>query len=283
MKQSELTRFFRRLFSRKIVLVGFVGTLFFVLVAVFAPLIATHDPSAIGAPSEKLAGISADHLLGCDALARDLFSRIVYGARVSLITGVVATLVAAAIGTFLGMVAAYFGGAIDKILLGACETLNSIPAVALSMTLIAMFGNGVLNMALILCVGIIPGVLRMMRASALSIMNQDYILHARLTGENKFKIMYKHILPNSISPIIVMSTQTVGATILMESGLSFLGVGIKIPTPSWGSIINEARPYLITNPLYVLAPCICLAILIICLNLLGDGVRDALDPSLRGE
>lgn len=282
-EKSEFQRFLCSMFSRKIVILGVIGTAFFVLLAIFAPLIATHDPNAIGTFEEKLLGISAEHLLGTDYLGRDLFSRLVYGTRVSLLTGVLATFMAVLIGTFLGMVAAYFGGWVDKILSGACEVFTAIPQIAISMTLITLFGGGMINMAIIMCVTIIPGMLRMMRASSLSVMNQDYILAAKLSCQSKLKIMYQHVLPNSISPIIVSATQTVGATILMESGLSFLGVGIKIPMASWGSIINEARPYLLTNPLYVIAPCICLAILIISLNLLGDGVRDALDPSLRGE
>lgn len=278
-----IKRFLRSMISRRIVLLGMIGTTFFVLVALFAPLIATHDPNAVGEATEMLLDASREHLLGTDFMGRDLFSRLVYGARVSLLTGVLATLLATVIGSFLGMVAAYFGGVIDKVLMGACETFNAIPQIAISMSLIALFGGGMGNMALILCIGCIPGVLRMMRASALSIMNQDYILAAKLSGQSKLKIMYMHVFPNSVSPIIVMFTQTVGMTIMMESGLSFLGVGIKIPTASWGSIINEARPYLLLHPLYVLAPCACLALLIISLNLLGDGVRDALDPSLRGE
>ena len=275
--------FFRRMFSRKIVVLGLIGTLFFVFVAVFAPLLATHDPNAMGTYEDKFAGISSAHWLGGDYLGRDLYSRLVYGARVSLLTGVAATLMAVFIGSFLGMVAAYFGGTADKLLLGFCNIFNAIPRVAMSMTLITLFGGGMMNMAVIMCVGMIPSMSRMMRASALSIMNQDYILAAKLSGQSKLKLMYKHVLPNSISPLIVSATQNVGMTILMESGLSFLGVGIKIPMASWGSIINEARSYLMTDPLYVLAPCVCLALLIISLNLLGDGVRDALDPSLRGE
>lgn len=282
-KQSDAKRFLRTMFSRKIVILGVIGTLFFVLIALFAPIIATHDPNAVGGYEEQLLSSSAEHILGTDYLGRDLFSRLVYGARVSILTGVIATLMAALIGSFLGMLAAYFGGWVDKVLMGACETFTAIPQIAVSMTLITLFGGGMLNMAIIMCIGGIPGMLRMMRASALSIMNQDYILASKLSGQSKLKIMYKHVLPNSVSPLIVSATQSVGMTILMESGLSFLGVGIKIPTASWGSIINEARPYLLMQPMYVLWPCICLGLLIISLNLLGDGVRDALDPSLRGE
>jgi ABC-type dipeptide/oligopeptide/nickel transport system permease subunit len=214
---------------------------------------------------------------------RDLFSRIVYGAQVSLLTGVLSTVLATIVGTFLGMLAAYFGGVVDAVLMRLCEIMRAIPQLVISMTLLALFGGSMMSMVIILCIGGVWGILRMMRASALSIMNNDYILAAQLSGEPTLMILYKHVLPNSISPIIVIATQSVGFTILMESGLSFLGVGISVPTASWGSIINEARPYLLTNPLYAFIPCICLAILIVCLNLLGDGIRDALDPTLRGE
>lgn len=280
---KSFKRFIRTMFSRKIVVIGFCGTMFFALMAIFAPVIATHDPNAIGTYADKLLGASPEHLLGTDYMGRDLFSRIVYGARVSLLTGIIATMMAVLIGTFLGMAAAFFGGWVDKVLLGYCQTFSAVPQIAVSMTLITLFGGGMVNMAIIMCISMIPGMLRMMRASAMSIMSQDYILASKLSSQSKLKIMYKHVLPNSISPIIVSATQSVGMTIMMESGLSFLGVGIKIPTASWGSIINEARPFLLNSPLYVLAPCVCLGILIISLNLLGDGIRDALDPSLRGE
>ena len=206
-----------------------------------------------------------------------------FGARVSLLTGVTATLIAAAAGSLLGIVAAYYGGIVDKILLRACETLDAIPYIALTMALVAILGNGMLNMAVIMCSTCVPFFVRMMRASVLSILNSDYILAAKLSGQSEWKLWLKHILPNSVSPIIVSATQNVGNTIMMESGLSFLGIGISVPMASWGAIISEARPYLTTHPLYVLAPCACLAALIICLNLFGDGIRDALDPSLRGE
>lgn len=280
-RKRDLRRFFHTMFSRRIVILGVVGTGFFLLVAIFAPLIAPYDPNEVDILN-KFSGMSADHWLGTDAYGRDLFSRIVFGTRVSILTGVIATLMAAVIGCLLGMIASFYGGVVDKLMIAGCDTFMAIPGTALSMALLSLMGGGMLNMAVILCITAIPGMLRMMRASSLSVMSSDYILAAKLSGENKLKIMVKHVLPNSISPIIVMTSQSVGTSIMMESGLSFLGIGIKIPTASWGSIINEARPYLMTAPLYVLAPCICLALLIISLNLLGDGIRDAMDPSLRG-
>jgi len=280
-KAQERKRFLHAMFSRRIVVIGAIGTLLFVFIALFAPLLTTHDPNEVDL-LHKFAKASSEHWLGTDFYGRDLYSRLIYGTRVSILTGVLSTLFAAAIGSFLGMLAAYYGGAVDKVIIAGCDTFSAIPGTALAMALIALLGGGMMNMAVIICITAIPGFVRMMRASAMSIMSSDYILAARLSGENKLKVMYKHVFPNSVSPIIVMATQAVGGSIMMESGLSFLGIGIHIPTASWGSIINEARPYLLTSPLYVLSPCICLALLIISLNLLGDGVRDAMDPNLRG-
>lgn len=281
-KMQAVKQFFGVMLSRKVVIIGILGTLFFSLIAAFAPLIATHDITAMDSTA-VMSGISREHLLGTDLYGRDIFSRLVFGTRVSLLTGVISVLIAALIGTFLGMLCSFYGGIVDRLIMGTCEVWNSIPQVVISVTLVTIFGGGLINMALILCLTCIPGTIRMMRASSLSIMGSDYVLAAKLSGQSKLRIMYKHVLPNSVSPIIVSSTSQIGTTILMESGLSFLGVGIKVPMPSWGTILSEARSYLMLKPLYVLAPCVCIALLIISLNLLGDGIRDALDPSLKGE
>jgi len=232
---------------------------------------------------KRLADPSAEHLLGTDMYGRDLFSRLVYGTRVSLIVGVLAVLLAAMIGTFLGLIAAYNGGIVDTVLMRACDAFSAIPQIAICMALIAIFGGGLVPMAVILSISSVPGYVRMMRSSALSVKESDYVLASKLSGKPALSLMYSHIFPNSVSPIIVMATQQIGATIMMEAGLSFLGIGITVPMASWGSIVNEARNYLLTDPVYVLAPCVCIALLVISLSLLGDGIRDALDPSLRGE
>lgn len=281
-KVSSAANFFRRMFSRKISWVGAIGTGFFVLMALFAPLIATQDPAEMDMMN-TLAGISAQHLLGTDMYGRDLFSRIVYGSRVSLVIGVLAVSMAVVVGAFLGMLAAYCGGIVDTILMRLCDAFCAIPQVAISMALIAIYGGSVMSMAVILSITAVPQFIRMMRASSLSTISSDYVLAARLSGASMFRQMLRHIFPNSVSPIIILATQQIGSTILMEAGLSFLGVGIQVPTASWGSMVNEARPYLITHPLYVLGPCVCIALLVISLNVFGDGIRDALDPSLRGE
>lgn len=275
-------RFVRTLFGRKIVWIGFVGLMFFILIAIFANFIAPYDPEETDFMN-RLAGMSKEHWLGTDIYGRDLLSRLIYGTRVSLIVGVLAVLVGGMIGSMFGMMCAYFGGAVDSVIMRIVEGINAIPQTILSMALIAIFGNSLAMMALILGVTTIPGYIRMMRASSLSIKDSDYVMAAKLQGASAWSLMWKHIFPNSLSPILVMMTQGVGSTIMMESGLSFMGVGIKIPTASWGSMVDEARTYLISNPLYALSPGIAVALLVISLNLFGDGIRDALDPRLRGE
>lgn len=279
---TKLRKFFGAMFSRKIVIFAFVVVVLFIFTALFAPLIAPYDPNFADFAA-YLAKPSGAHLLGTDSYGRDVMSRIIFGARVSLIIGVLAVIIACAIGTFLGMVAGYFGGIVDDVINRMTEAIRAIPQVVLAMALTAVFGSGIKNLAIILGVSSMAGYVRMMRGQVLSIKQSDYIMAGKLQGNSNFQLMFKHILPNSISPIIVMMTQQVGTTILSEAGLSFLGLGISAPTASWGSMVSEGRLFLLQSPAFALAPGICVAILVICLNMLGDGVRDALDPRLRGE
>ena len=279
---TKLRKFFGAMFSRKIVIFAFVVVVVFIFTALFAPLIAPYDPNFADFAA-YLAKPSGAHLLGTDSYGRDVMSRIIFGARVSLIIGVLAVIIACAIGTFLGMVAGYFGGIVDDVINRMTEAIRAIPQVVLAMALTAVFGSGIKNLAIILGVSSMAGYVRMMRGQVLSIKQSDYIMAGKLQGNSNFQLMFKHILPNSISPIIVMMTQQVGQTILAEAGLSFLGLGISAPTASWGSMVSEGRLFLLQNPVFALTPGVCVAVLVICLNMFGDGVRDALDPRLRGE
>lgn len=242
--------FFKTLFSRKIVLVSAIVVLLIILIAIFADFLMPYNPNQISIP-ERNQGMSAAHWLGTDEYGRDLLSRVIAGSRVSLIVGLLAVIIACVIGTTLGMIAGYFGG--------------------------------ILNLAIVLGISNTTVYIRMMRSQVLSIKERDYIMAGKLQGNSNFRLMFHHILPNSISPIIVTMTQQVGNTILSEAGLSFLGLGISKPTATWGALVNGGRSFLLTNPIYSLAPGIAIALLVICLNTLGDGVRDALDPRLRGE
>ena len=281
-RRKRQIKFLKILFSRRLVLIGAIGVLFFVSIAVFAPLISPYDPDKAFF-ADTLAQPSLTHLLGTDNSGRDVLSRIIYGSRVSLIIGVLAVSLGCVVGTFLGMCAGYYGGWLDDILNRMSEAIRSIPEIVFAMALAAVLGSGVRNLAIIFGITALAGYFRMMRAQVLSIKESDYVMAGKLQGNHSLRLMMAHILPNTISPIIVMLTQQVGTTILGEAGLSFLGVGIGEPTPSWGCMVGEGSAYLLQNPVFALAPGVCVALLVISLNILGDGLRDALDPRLRGE
>lgn len=280
-EKRKATQFFRTLFKRKIVLISVIGLLFIIFTAIFAPLISPYDPDA-QALTEALKGPSPAHLLGTDNYGRDILSRIFYGGRVSLIVGVAAVVGACIIGTFFGMVSGFFGGWIDDLINRIAEAIRAVPQIVLAMALCAVFGGGMVNLAIILGISNIAVYIRMMRGQVLSIKEQDYIMAAKLQGNKSFRLMIKHILPNCVSPIIVQMTLQIGQTILAEAGLSFLGLGISAPTASWGSLVSDGRAYLLQNPWFSLAPGICIALLVVFLNTIGDGVRDTLDPRMRG-
>ena len=281
-KAKKRRQFIKTLFSRKIVLIATVIVVLIILAAVFAKFISPYDPNAISIKSRNQ-GPSATHLLGTDEYGRDVLSRIIYGGQVSLVVGVLAVAIACVLGTFVGMIAGFFGGWVDDLISRIAEAIRVIPQVVLAIALCAVFGGGIVNLSIILGISNLTVYIRMMRSQVLSIKERDYIMAGKLQGNSSFRLMMKHVLPNSISPIIVTMTQQIGGTILSEAGLSFLGLGISVPTASWGSLVSGGRAYLLTNPTYSLAPGVCIALLVICLNTLGDGVRDALDPRLRGE
>lgn len=275
-------QFLKTMFSRKIAIAAFIIVVVLILAAVFADFIAPYDPDQISI-GERASSPSLAHWLGTDEFGRDVLSRIIYGARVSLIVGVLAVIIACLIGTTIGMVAGFFGGFVDDALSRVAEAIRVIPQVVLAIALCSVFGGGIVNVAIILGISNMTVYIRMMRSQVLSIKQRDYIMAGKLQGNSSIRLMLRHILPNSISPIIVTMTQQIGSTILSEAGLSFLGLGISVPTASWGALVSGGRDYLLTNPVYSLAPGICIALLVISLNTLGDGVRDALDPRLRGE
>ena len=281
-KDENRMRFVRAMFSRKIVVAATVIVVLVILAALFADVLAPYNPNEQDLYN-ILQGPGNGHLFGTDAFGRDVLSRLIHGARVSLAVGLVAVIIACVIGTVLGMFAAYFGGVVDAVIMRVCEALRSVPAVILAMALVSVFGGGAKNVAIILGISTIPGYVLMMRAQVLSVSNRDFVTAARLQGASSHRVLYRHILPNCLSPLIVMMTQQVGSTILSEAGLSFLGVGITIPTASWGTMVADGKAVMLQNPYLSLIPGLCVAILVISLNTMGDGIRDALDPHLRGE
>jgi peptide/nickel transport system permease protein len=276
-----MNKFIKTLLEKKVVLVSAIILLIFIILALGSQWIAPHNPNKQDMYN-TLKPVSWQHLLGTDNFGRDILSRVIYGSRISLLIGVLAVGIASVIGSLLGLLSGYFGGIIDSITMRIVEMILSIPQVIFAIALAAVLGGGVLNLTIILGFTAIPGYTRLMRAQVLTVKEMDYIQAQKIIGSSNARIIFSHVLQNSVSPMIIMMTQTVGFTILAEAGLSFLGVGIMPPTASWGGMISDGKSYLMNAPILAIAPGVCVALLVMSLNFMGDGLRDILDPRLRG-
>jgi peptide/nickel transport system permease protein len=267
-------------------LVGFALVSLFVVVAVFAPLIAPYDPleqdlAALG--GSCCPGPSADHLFGLDQLGRDEFSRIVYGARYSLIIGVVSVVVGLSLGLLLGSIAGYFGGFVDSLIMRLIDIMLAIPGLLLAIGIVAMLGPGLLQIMVAVGVTQVPIFARLLRGSILAQRENDFVLAARSVGVPRRSILASHILPNAISPVIVQGTLAMATAIIDVAGLGFLGLGPQDPsTPEWGTMLTDTTRYLQTAPHLAIIPGVAIVISVLGFNLIGDGLREALDPKLRG-
>jgi peptide/nickel transport system permease protein len=278
---NELKRFFRVFLGRGLVVFGTIVILVFVILAIFAPQIAPYNPLYRNL-EEALQQPSAIHLLGTDAIGRDTLSRLIYGARISLIVGVLVVSIAGGFGVILGAIAGYYGGIIGAVIMRLMDTLMTIPMMILALAISAMLGGGLKNVVIALGFGLIPGYARMMTSQVLVAKETDYVLAEHSLGASHARIVVRHIVPNCFSPILVMITMMMGTTILAEAGLSFIGIGITPPTPAWGSMVTDGRNYLLSNPMLSIAPGVAIMLLVFSFNMVGDGLRDALDPRLRG-
>jgi ABC-type dipeptide/oligopeptide/nickel transport system permease subunit len=278
---SEFERFRRVFLGRTVVVFGLVIILILILTAIFAPLLAPYDPYKIDLNSQLLQP-SRVHLLGTDDVGRDTLSRVIYGTRTSLIVGIVAVGIAASVGMILGLSAGYFGGMTYAIIMRIMDSLMSLPIILLALVIAAVFGGGLKNIIVALGIGLIPGYARLMCGQAISAKENDYVLAARSIGDSHLRIMLSHILPNCFSPLLVMMTMMLGLAILSEAGLSFLGVGISAPGAAWGSMVSDGYKYLMSNPVLSFAPGVAIMLVVFSFNMIGDGLRDALDPRLRG-
>lgn len=270
-----------RLKKSKVAFASLWILLFLIVVAVFAGLIAPYPYSAQN-PSNILQKPSLKHIFGTDQYGRDIFSRVVYGARISLSVGFIAVGVALFAGGFLGSIAGFYGGWLDNVIMRCMDILLSIPSVLLALAIVAAFGTSLPNLMLATGISTIPGYARLVRATILTIKNQEYVEAARAVGTNDFEIITKQILPNCMAPILVQATFGVATAILTIAGLSFVGLGLQPPIPEWGSMLSDARAYIRGYSYMLVSPAAAIAITVFCLNSLGDGLRDALDPKLRG-
>jgi len=279
-KITNWRRFARVFLGRKVVLVSLIVLILMIFMAIFAPLIAPYAPNELYT-GDTLAQPSAEHWLGTDALGRDTLSRIIYGGRVSLVIGLVVVIISSLIGILLGLLAGYYRLARTPIM-RVMDALMAFPMVLLTMAIAALMGGGIKNVIIALSVGMTPLYVRVMCGMVLQAKENDYVLALRSVGASHRRILFTHVFPNCIQPFIVLMTMQLGGVVLAESGLSFLGIGINPPTAAWGSMINDGRQYLLSNPILSLAPGFVLMIFVYCFNMLGDGLRDALDPRLRG-
>lgn len=278
--ESYASMVWRRFKRHKLAMAGLYFLIFMYLVAIFAPVIATQSYREVDPPN-RLKGISKEHWMGTDHLGRDIFSRVIWGSRISLSVGFVAAGVAVLLGTVVGAIAGYFGGTIDNILMRFTEMIMSFPTFFLLITIISIVERSIFNIMLVIGITSWPGLARMVRAEFLSLREQEFVLAAKALGASNSRIIFRHILPNAMAPIIVSATLRIGGAILSESGLSFLGLGVPEPFPSWGSILNTGRTYLRQAPWITLFPGIFIFLTVLAFNYVGDGLRDALDPRLK--
>jgi peptide/nickel transport system permease protein len=278
---NEFRRIIRVFFSMKVAVVGFVIVMVFIVLAIFAPLIAPHNPYTIQT-SQQLRSPSLSHLLGTDTLGRDILSRIIYGARTSMIIAILSILIGSVIGQILGLVAAFYRGTVYTIIMRWIDAQMAFPYMVLMIVIASMLGGGLRNVIIALSVSMIPISCRLMCGEALSIMQNDYILAGRSMGSSNLRIMLRHVYPNCLPTLIVLMTIQLGVVILGEAGMSFLGIGIQPPTAAWGTMVAEGYRYLLANPVLAIAPGIAIMLLVFGFNMMGDGLRDALDPRLRG-
>jgi peptide/nickel transport system permease protein len=278
---SELRRFWKMFIQRKIVIFGLVILVLLALTAIFASFIAPYDPY-LNHPEDSLQQPSMKHWLGTDNLGRDTLSRLIYATRNVWLVGFVTVGAAAIVGTSLGLMAGYFGSITSMIIMRIMDALMGFPMLILALLLAAVLGGGIQNVIIALSIAAVPGYARVMNGLTLAIKENDYIMAGRSLGATNLRIMLRHIVPNAIPPMIVMVTLQLGGIILAEASLSFLGIGIKPPGAAWGAMVNDGYRYIRSYPVLSIAPGLAIMLVVFAFNMVGDGLRDALDPRLRG-
>lgn len=279
-KQNEFNRVITQLKKNKIAMLGLIVLIIEIILAILSPYISPYGYAEMDMTS-CFALPSLKHLFGCDDMGRDIFSRVLYGGRYSISIGIIAILISVVIGIILGAIAGYFGGQVDNVLMRFLDIVQAIPGMLLMIVISAVLGSGFINTVIALSVSSIPGMVRMLRAQMMKERDSEYIEAAMSINCSKFNIIFLHLLPNCISPLIVQATMGVAQTITLAAGLSFIGLGVQPPLPEWGAMLSAARSYIRQSPHLVIFPGLAIAITVLALNLLGDGLRDALDPKLK--
>ena len=274
-----MNKFWRRFCRNKLAIAGLVILVLFVLSAIFAPFLTPYDPNRANL-RERNQPPSKEHPFGTDDMGRDILARTLYGGRISLSVGLVSVGISLRIGVVVGAIAGYFGGFVDTLIMRLADIFYSFPFLILAITISAIFGPSIYNTMIILGVLSWPGPARLLRAEFLKLKTTDFVAAATALGARPGRIMFRHILPNAFSPLLVSATLQVASSILSEAGLSFLGLGVPPPAPSWGNMLNRARPLhvLAGMPWMWIAPGIAIFIVVLSINFVGDGLRDAFDP-----
>ena len=278
--RKSMPDWWRRLKRSRTAVFGLVITTIFVVLAVLGPFIAPYSAyrqSLI----EQLQTPSMQHWLGTDELGRDILSRLLVGAQLSLSVSLAATLIATIVGTMLGAIGAFYGKWLDHVIMRIMDVLLALPGILLALAIIAALGTGLINVVLAIGIQSIPAFARLAHGSTLTAKELDYVLAARAIGVQNRSIIFRHIMPNISAPIIVQFSLRIATAVLTAAGLSFLGLGAQPPAPEWGAMLTNARTYMVTAPHMILAPGLCILLTVLGLNLLGDGVRDVLDPRLK--
>lgn len=279
----EFSTFIRRAKKSPLFIIGTVILILIVLFCVLSPLYVVFDPGKADLASRLLPpegftnGLNG-HILGTDALGRDVLTRLLMGGRVSLLVSVTVVAISTAVGIIVGLISGYYSGVVDRVVMRFADILMAIPSLMLAICVVAVLGTNFINLIITLSLSAWVIGARIVRGNTFGIRNMEYVQAARVMGTGNFKIMIKEVLPNVLTPIIVNATQQFGGTILTESSMSYLGMGIPVPTPSWGNMISEGREYLATSPWVVIAPGIALMLTVLAFNFMGDGLRDILDP-----
>ena len=277
-RQDIINRFCKN----KNAVIGMIVALIFIFIATFAPLLVDYETQVLGQDVyNRIALPGGDHFLGTDELGRDVLARLIYGARVSLLIGVLTVTVAMVLAIVIGSVAGFYGGRVDTVIMRLMEILDGIPSFLMALVITAAFGGSMGTLIIALAAGALAGQVRMIRGAVLTVKNNEYVEAARAQGATNWQIIYYHIIPNCVATIIVQFSIKVASGILNASALSFLGLGIQPPDPEWGAMLSGGRAYMLDNPYLTLFPGLCIMLVILAFNMLGDGLRDALDPRLK--
>lgn len=279
-KTSMFAETMQRLWENPGARVGLVMLAIICLACIFAPVIAPYGVNEMDV-ANMFKGPSASHICGTDGMGRDVFTRLLYGGRYSLALGLCAAVFGSVVGTIIGSIAGYFGGKVETIIMRIMDIWSSLPSILLCILISAVLGSGFFNTVLALSVGNVPVGVRLIRGQILAERSKEYLEAAESIKCSKISIMFRHLLPNVISPVIVDATMGIGMTITMAAALSYIGLGVQPPTPEWGAMLADARSHILNYPYLIMFPGLIIAFTVLAINLIGDGLRDAMDPKLR--